>query len=188
MRKLSQKKIAGLSACVAACILAGLALNTYLRWANSPVSQTVRTASREQVPAPFNKTTAIKTKVFETKIPANYRVQLDKQQTSEAVTHTTAFEAITSGKQLAITTGLLPAGGVYEIADYKYRLTYPETYKKTALEGFVGSTAFQTSQGEITVVITHKDTYAILSVTNPKNTTYETKALLDSIRQNWVWL
>jgi hypothetical protein len=187
MKLLSRKKIIVLIICLAICGLVGYMAHMYLRWANSPVSQTIQTTNTKEN-LPTTDTKVLKTKVFETKILANYRVRQDKQQTPDAVTHTNAFEPVTNGKQLAITTGVLPAGGIQEIADYKYRLTYPNIYKKTTVAGFSDGAAFQTAQGELTVVMIHEGTYAILSVTNPKNTIDTTKDLLETVRQNWVWL
>jgi hypothetical protein len=183
-----RKKFIVVTICLFILLLAAYAVNIYIDWANSPVSQTIKTAPSNQSTTVSSELKILKNEVFETKIPVKYRVQTVQKPTAVSINHLTAFDPVNSSKQIAITTGALPSGGVTDIADYKYRVTYPNIYTKTTLKYFNNIPAFTTAQGETTFILTRGVIYVTISVTNPSGSAASTDDMLRMLDENWVWL
>jgi len=94
--------------------------------------------------------------------------------------------------QLAITVGTIPAGGLSEVTDYKYRTSNPQLYKVTPRTDLAPAAVSFTrvnddGSHEQTIFWPDGQRYAAISVTGTFNRQTSLETMLYTLLQSWQW-
>lgn len=160
-----------------------------LRWANSPVTQRViSTDIANQTDA--NETIDITTDYYRTKLPADYRVELNPNPNDATMLQLSAFPSDDGRVQVGITTALLPTDGLNGVADYIYRIKQTATYIPISTTVFSGdSHEFQKQGGgELSAFVINGGRYASITVSGEGTTDDDLRVVQQLIAANWNWL
>lgn len=160
-----------------------------LRWANSPVTQRV-ISTDIATQSDANDTTDVTTEYYTTKLPANYRVDMNPNPSDPHMLQLSAFPTDDRRVQVGITTALLPADGLNGIADYIYRVKQTATYVPVTTLVFSGdSREFQKQGGgELSSFVINGSRYASITISGEGTTDSDLQAIQQLIAANWHWL
>jgi hypothetical protein len=169
----------------------GVAVILLVRWASQPVVQTINVQSSPTTAVvETGKLQTITTPYFSTEVPEALRVQKTENTTNPALVQISVFESKNGGRQLGITSNVLPAEGVKGVADYNYRAKKTDIYKQSTLPTApAGSVTFEsvTGQREIATFIKHESRYASVVVTGTVSTREQLLSLHDQVLSAWNW-
>ncbi|MEK7603396.1 MAG: hypothetical protein AAB459_04115, partial [Patescibacteria group bacterium] len=152
--------------CFGICLLGFAAWITY-RWAQQPIvarpinTNSVQSASSETIP--YN------TGLFATLISGDFVEKSANNKPNPPLLgqFLLRHRVSTYIEQIAITVGVLPSGGLNEVADVKLRRSQPENYTLLPGQTFapVGSVSFATNlKNETAIFWPHDNKYAVVVV------------------------
>lgn len=170
-------------------VVAGILL---VRWMNEPVEQTVTVSSSpvSQAVKPTTSDQEVTTAFFTTKAPSTFTVRKTDNPSNPLLLQMNVFEAKAGGRQVGITSNVLPSEGIPGVANYNYRVKKPETYKKiTFADAPSGSTTFEATSGEreLTTFFANGKRYASVTITGNTATQQQLHELMKQILTNWTW-
>lgn len=168
-----------------------IAVIVLVRWASQPVVQTINIQSPPSTSVvETGKLQTITTPYFSTEVPEALRVQKTENKSNPSLVQISVFESKNGGRQLGITSNVLPTEGIKGVADYNYRAKKTDIYKQTTLPAApAGSVTFEsvTGQREIATFIKNDSRYASVVVTGTMSTREQLLVLHDQVLSAWNW-
>jgi len=158
-------------------------------WASQSAREAIEVQAESTEPQAAPSEQAVETKFYTTKFPGTFRVQTAENPAKPEQAQTLLFDAAGSGKQVGITTNVLPGDGLAGVGDYTYRMHTASSYKPLVSETFPeGAQAFQKNDGhEMTVFLTKDNRYASITVSGEAIATSQLLTLLGAATENWQW-
>lgn len=144
------------------------------------------------VPAIAPQLLTIKNDYFTTTLPADFSMKRqDEALTSDPLLQLLATTPSTTDEQFTASYSLLPAGGIASTGDYNLRASQTNTYTPVTLKDLpVGSSAFQTLRGPISIVVfwPHGNHYIEMAVSTDGAASFDQLQMIFSqVMHSWQW-
>lgn len=175
-----------------ACVALGIISFFVWRWAAQPVVGKP-TEQVTQVQAKMTKgPTDINTAYFQTKLEGSLTIRSNQEgQTAQLLQQIVALdEQNANSDQLAITIGLLPAGGVEELSAVKFRTNKGQEYQRVSIAGMpVDAVVFRSigSQYEMAVFWPRGTMYGAIVSSGIKTRHQELTNQIMTTINSWQW-
>lgn len=175
-----------------ACVALGIISFFVWRWAAQPVVGKP-TEQVTQVQAKTTKgPTDINTAYFQTKLEGSLAIRSNQEgQTAQLLQQIVALnEQNANSDQLAITIGLLPAGGIEELSAVKFRTSKAQDYTRVSVAGMpVDAVVFRStgSQYEFSVFWPKGTMYAAIVSSGTKTRQQDITTQMMTTINSWQW-